>query len=512
MPAIKLEKSAAGTKGFLIKTMFCGKRGYAARIVSSREWDIVEKADNAQQMRKKGVEVMVRRLLRLWLALGLAVSILLSVCSCGEGQVAQPANEADSAGQEEYLATSGEQPAGGTGSEEEEPRQEVTITSVKGSERINGEVYYQVAYQAEDAGGSQEGYMNADGGVITDKRAVLRYENNPDTGTFTLYDENGEATYTSPEEEGIQRQVQFYGKSDDAYLVLELRKAAVGTDIYIGMMNRYGEWFYQDVASDEWISENQEHPVDITLDVWKTQLEPGSAFYLGDGKYGLRFSGEGGDYIAVANAYSGGEILVLENVSNEQLQSHSGQMAVQQWDENGQKGPISYIAGAGETPLDVKGELLGANKNGFLIWEEDRLLFYDMVGSLQWTFDQYEYDDAVEPVFCEDYGGYAVVSLLDDSGKKYTGCINLLNGELVFKTEADGFVDGKYMLAQVEGQNCFINLLNGETVATASHDFTLDEVTYGQEGIYIIQHSSGDGTALYLYTPWGDEVVPYLLG
>lgn len=364
-----------------------------------------------------------------------------------------------------------------------------TVLNVSGVSWRDGQAYFSLSYRLGEEGETQRGYMDAQGMIVAELPST-RYENG--NASFTLYDADGNVVYESA---AAYSQVEC--AQDGVYLVQEVRSGLDESATYAGLMDENGAWLF-------------DGPVNVSALTGETLLQSGRSAALGEGMFSVYAAGDG-NCLVVFDGETGAYFAVPD-VWNHGLHYRNGAMILQRWDGGtggGQMGAICSVNRAGEiTELPAEGNLLCEGENGFLT-DANNLSFYDRAGNLLWTFDRYELTDAVEPFFYEDV---VVAHVRGADGNSYAACLSQQSGELLYTPfmDANGFIDGHYVLRGDGERNVVTDLLSGENVAELDVDFSADEVEYYGSGLYVL-HPRVDGESTYrFFTPQGEEIIPTL--
>ena len=96
-------------------------------------------------------------------------------------------------------------------------------------------------------------------------------------------------------------------------------------------------------------------------------------------------------------------------------------------------------------------------------------------------------------------------------GNTYKGCLSQESGTLVYEPiKAEGPTSG-HVLLNTTGENCFIDLLTGETIVT-TEDFEPEDIEYSSDGLFIIHYVGDNGVSYLFYDSEGNPVQPVLSG
>lgn len=372
---------------------------------------------------------------------------------------------------------------------------ELKITNVVEQIKTNSDVYYQVSYQLGDGEEYRTGYMDKSG-VISINEPKALYEKGNSTGSFILYDKDGNETYSGEKEGswGI-----LLGTNDGVYIAQEMRSGLDEQATYIGLINSQGNWLSQSPINLTQLTE-VEYPIGA--------FEPEN---LGEDMLSAYCTMNHGNYLLLFDSKTG-KVIPVENVWNHFLSFYNGTMIFQHWDggtSGGHMGEICSIDKEGNiATLPAGGDLLAVNANGFLT-SANGLSFYTRDGKLVWSFSDYKLSNKFEPVLYEDM---VFAHFIGADGNNYVGCISQQTGDLMYEPFQDiyGYVYGHSILTEVSGENCIVDLMNGEKLA-AVRDFDLSrEVEYYSEGLFIIRHMNEDEYMYLFYDSEGNQVQPVL--
>lgn len=355
--------------------------------------------------------------------------------------------------------------------------------------------YYRVSFRRENNDEALEGYMDVDGTVVMEKPKL--YENTGGT-TITLYDENGQETFASSDDENMY----VLGASNGVYLVQETRSGLDESAWYVGVMDANGNW------------------LDGPFNMTEMTGTIGAADVLDDMGEGMMavYTTQSHSNILVIFDSENGACFSISDVWNDDLQFRNGTLIFQHWSGGtsiGKKGTICSVTKDGTlTELATEGELLSDGDNGF-VTDANNLSFYDRSGNLQWSFDNYELVDT--PVFYDDF---VFIFVRGADGATYAGCLSQQTGELVYEPfkASPRYVYEHIVLTEVDDQSAFVDLLTGETVSVPDLDIDLtglyDEIQYWEKGLYVIRHYEGKDASpqydLYFFDAQGQEVTPTL--
>ena len=367
----------------------------------------------------------------------------------------------------------------------------VTITSINGRKSVGSDIWYDVTYLCENSDESQNGYMDLAGVISSEEPNKLYATNNAKT-SFTLYDAEGNETYSSPED-GVWQVLS--GPENGAYVVQELRTGFDEFAVHIGLMDITGNWL-------------SGSPVNLTEEIESRDLAMGGES-LGEGIVSAYCIKDRGNYLLLLNTApeAGSESIIgIENVWNHFLHFYNGTMIFQHWAggrSGGHKGEICSIDKAGNyAVLPAEGELLATGENGFLT-NANGLSFYNRKGELIWNYNDYE---VLDPTI---YNDMVFASFIGEDKNIYVGCLSQETGILIYEPiKAVGPIYGHVLLNTV-GENSFIDLMTGETISTVE-EFELDDIEYSSDGIFAIRHKIDSGVSYLFYDSEGKAIRPVL--
>lgn len=370
----------------------------------------------------------------------------------------------------------------------------VTITSINGRKSVGSDIWYDVTYLCGNSDESQNGYMDLAGVISSEEPNKLYATNNAKT-SFTLYDAEGNETYSSPED-GVW---QVLSESENGtYIVQELRSGLDEFAVYIGLMDNTGNWL-------------SESPVNLTEIIETRNLViPGETESLGEGMVSAYCMKDHGNYLLLFNTdpdTDSESFIPIENVWNHFLHFYNGTMIFQHWNggqSGGHKGNIASIDKAGNyLVLPAEGDLLATGENGFLT-DANGLSFYNKDGELIWNFNDYELSQSYDPMV---YDNVVFAGFTGADGNTYVGCLSQENGTLLYEPiKAVGPIYGHVLLNTV-GENSFVDLMTGEVISTVV-EFELDDIEYSTDGIIAIRNTNNNGVSYLLFDSEGEPINP----
>ena len=415
------------------------------------------------------------------------LALALSLTACGTGEQEQTSVESQDISSESSVDAVDEET-----SQAPENSESIRVTTIQARRNSGSKVWYEVAYRQEGSEESQIGYMDLSG-VISSVEPKGSFESKPSGGSsFVLYDADGNETYSN--NEGFWQ--ILWGTEDGVYIAQELRSGLDESATYIGLMDSTGNWM-------------SDSPVNLTELTESGQLiMAGAAEDLGEGMLSAYCTKNHGNYLLLFNTETE-SIIPIEDVWNHYLHFYDGTMIFQHWDggsSGGHKGEICSIDKTGNiTVLPTEGELLATGENGFLT-DANGLSFYNRSGELLWSFSDYEL--SVTPSLYENmiFAGFTGAD-----GNTYKGCLSQESGTLVYEpVKAEGPTSG-HVLLNTTGENCFIDLLTGETIVT-TEDFEPEDIEYSSDGLFIIHYVGDNGVSYLFYDSEGNPVQPVLSG
>ena len=368
---------------------------------------------------------------------------------------------------------------------------EVKVLAVNARQSGGSKILYRVDYWSEDYEEGQDGYMDLTGAIFSEEPKGM-YKNNNSSLSFVLYDADGNETYSSPHGFGEV----LWGLDSGIYIVQEIRSGLDESATYVGLMHEFGNWL-------------SDSPINLTeLTKSNQSVFARSAKDIGEGMLSAYCTLAHGNYLILFNTETK-SIIPVEDVWDHYLDFYDGTMIFQHWDggtSGGHKGEICSIDKTGNiTTLPTKGDLLATGKNGF-VTNADGISFYNRNGELIWNFDEYTLSKDCEISIYEDmvFAGFTGAD-----GNTYIGCLSQESGTLVYEPiRAQGPIYENVLLNTV-GKNCFIDLLTGETIASAE-DFELEEIEYSSDGLFIIHHTESNTRTYLFYDSKGNPVQPTL--
>lgn len=373
-----------------------------------------------------------------------------------------------------------------------EQESEVKIGGIRRKIESNSDIFYEVLYKIGDSEEYQTGYMNRSGVISPDPSPIL-YENF--SGSFVLYDKYGNKTYSSEEDGngGI-----LYGTDKEVYLAQKMEAGIDGYVTYIGLIDGKGNWL-------------SGSPIDVNAGA-NYPIAASGAEELGEGMLSAYFKMDNGNYLFLFDT-TNGNIISIPDVWNDNLSFCDGTMIFQHWGggfSGGHKGDICSVDKAGNiTTLSVEGDLLAANADGFLT-DADGLTYFTRNGVKVWNFEDYELSDEFTPTLYEDC---VFAYFKGKDWNSYLGCISCKTGELIYEpfVENYGYIYEHSVFTNISGENCFVDLLTGEKIATLpDFDFNSSDVEYYSDGLFIINsYKDGKYNELF-YDPKGNQVQPVL--
>ncbi len=422
------------------------------------------------------------------IVLVLALFFSLTACSTSEQeQIPVESQETTDVSAENSVDAESKETSQTSGNNEE-----VTVNTIKAKQTVGSKIWYEVVYW--DGEESQEGYMDITG-VVSSVEPKGMYKSNNSSTSFVLYDADGDETYSSPT--GELQQV-LWGTDDGVYIVQEYSSGLDEAATYIGMMDGSGNWL-------------SNSPLNLTeLTEARQLILAGDGKDLGEGVLSAYCTKDHGNYLLLFNTETE-SIIPIENVWNHYLNFYDGTMIFQHWDggnSGGHKGEICSIDKTGNiTVLPTDGELLATGANGFLT-NANGLSFYNRNGELIWNFSDYELSENYEPSL---YENMVFAGFTGADGNTYIGCLTQDSGTLVYEPiKAQGPIY-EHVLLNTIGENCFIDLMTGETIAPAE-DFDTDEIEYSSDGLFIINHMGDEHRTYLFYDSEGKPVQPVLTG
>lgn len=371
---------------------------------------------------------------------------------------------------------------------------ELKITNIVEQIKINSDIYYKVSYQL---GGSKEyktGYMNKLGIISIDEPKIL-YEKGDSPGSFILYDNNGNETYSDEKDGnwGI-----LLGTDNGVYVAQEMRSGLDKQATYIGLIDSQGNWLSQSPINLTQLTE-VEYPIGAS-----------EAKNLGENMLSVYCKVSRGNYLILFDSETG-KIIPVENVWNNFLSFYNGTMIFQHWDggeSGGHMGEICSIDKKGNiTTLPADGNLLAVNTNGFLT-DSNGLSFYTRDGQLVWSFNDYKLSNEFEPVLYEDM---VFAYFIGADGNSYIGCISQKTGDLMYEPFKDshGYIYDHSILTIVSDEKCIVDLMNGKKLTTIQ-DIDLNyDVEYYSDGPFIIKIDEEEQIYIF-YDANGNQLQPVL--
>ena len=350
--------------------------------------------------------------------------------------------------------------------------QSATVTSIRWRRVVGSKIWYEVTYRLEEGGDAQEGYMNTEGVISTEEPPAL-YES-----------ESSNMTTLGAVDEGI-------------YLAQEVNYGIDGDAVYLGLIDNSGNWVSEKINLPEVTGVN-------LASVDKSAFEN-----LGDGMLAAYWSGNKENYLFVFDTETK-KVITIPSVSRSSLDFgfHEGSMIFQQRTGGSGAGKLGGICSVDKdgtiTNLPTEGNLLAVGENGFLT-DSNGISFYTRSGELVWTFDDYELSDEITPVV---YGNMVFVGLVGKDSLHYVGCLSQESGALVYEP-LQLVRDSIFGHVMVTGSK-FIDFLTGETLAVVEPTFSVDEIEYYDDGLFVIRDEGRDSVTYRFYDESGNLVQPVL--
>lgn len=350
--------------------------------------------------------------------------------------------------------------------------QNVTVTSVGRRRAVGSKIWYEVSYRLEEGEDVPLGYMNTEGIILTEEPAVL-FE--PEASNMTTL---------GAVDEGI-------------YLAQEVNYGIDGEAIYLGLIDNTGNWVSEKINLPEFTGVN-------LASVDKSAFED-----LGDGMISAYWSGNKDNYLFIFDTETK-NVIIVPSVwrSSFDFGFYEGNMIYQQRTGGSGAGKLRDICSVDRngtiTTLPAEGNLLAVGANGFLT-DSNGISFYTRSGELVWTFDDYEMSDEVTPIV---YNNMVFVGLVGKDSIHYAGCLSQESGTLVYEP-LQLVRDSFFGHLMVTGSK-FIDLLTGETIAVVDPVFSVDEIVYYDEGLFIIRDAGRESVTYRFYDEKGNDIQPVL--